>query len=108
MAVFHNPPASTLRVKLGGESIVATGIHRFWKAGKGWTMARDLKAGDVVRMLGGTGRVESVEPDAIQPVFNLEVARGAELLRRQGRGAGPRQQPGRARRPAVRRDPLIR
>ena len=38
------PP--TLRIAIGGESIVATGIHRFWKAGKGWTMARELKAGD--------------------------------------------------------------
>ena len=38
---------------MGGETIVATGIHRFWKAGKGWTMARDLKAGDRLRMIGG-------------------------------------------------------
>ena len=39
-------PPPTLRITIGGESIVATGIHRFWKAGKGWTMARELKAGD--------------------------------------------------------------
>ena len=32
------PPRS--ESKIGGETIVATGIHRFWKAGKGWTMAR--------------------------------------------------------------------
>ncbi len=46
VAVHRNKPAATLRVSIGGETIVATGIHRFWKAGKGWTMARDLKPGD--------------------------------------------------------------
>ena len=100
LAVFHNPPAATLRVRLGGEAIVATGIHRFWKAGKGWTMARDLKPGDPIRRSAGSPAVESVEPDRVQPVFNLEVAEGPQLLRRQARGPGPRQQPGPARRPS--------
>jgi hypothetical protein len=80
LAVFHNPPATTLRVRLGGESIVATGIHRFWKAGKGWTMARDLRPGDAIRQLGGIARVEAVETEAVQPVFNLEVARGSSFF----------------------------
>jgi Pretoxin HINT domain len=80
LAVFHNLPAGTLRVRLGGEAIVATGIHRFWKAGKGWTMARDLKPGDAIRQLGGIARVESVETEAVQPVFNLEVARGSSFF----------------------------
>jgi hypothetical protein len=76
VAVYHNPPNQTLRVALGGEGVVATGIHRFWKAGRGWTMARDLKPGDTVRTLGGTAVVDSVEPVGEQPVFNLEVAGG--------------------------------
>jgi Pretoxin HINT domain len=80
LAVFHNPPAETLRVRIGGETIVATGIHRFWKAGQGWVMARELRPGDALRMLGGTARVESVEPDKNQPVFNLEVAKGADFF----------------------------
>jgi Pretoxin HINT domain len=81
VAAYHNPPNATLRVNLGGdESVVATGIHRFWKAGKGWTMARDLKAGDLVRNLGGVAKVESVEEDKVQPVFNLEVAEGHSFL----------------------------
>lgn len=74
VAVFHNRPTSTFRVRLGNESVVATGIHRFWKAGAGWVMARDLKPGDPVRTLGGTVSVTSVETDEVQPVFNLEVA----------------------------------
>ena len=54
VATHRNPSNPTLRIAIGGESIVATGIHRFWKAGKGWTMARELKAGDRLRMVGGT------------------------------------------------------
>ena len=42
VAVHHNEPAPTLRIGVDGETIIATGIHRFWKAGKGWTMAREL------------------------------------------------------------------
>ena len=56
------------------ETIVATGIHRFWKAGKGWTMARELKPGDRLRMVGGTVQIESIETDKTQPVHNLDVA----------------------------------
>ena len=57
MARFHQPllalhlngPSPTLRIAIDGDTVVATGIHRFWKAGKSWTMARDLKAGDRLR-----------------------------------------------------------
>jgi Pretoxin HINT domain len=80
VAVYHNPPASTVEVRLDDDAIVATGIHRFWSAGKGWTMARDLKPGDRVRVVGGTRRVEAVEPQSVQPVFNLEVARGRSFF----------------------------
>ena len=81
VTAFHNPPSPTLRVNLDGtDAVVATGIHRFWKAGKGWTMARDLKAGDLVRTLGGVAKVSAVEDDRTQPVFNLEVAEGHSFL----------------------------
>ncbi|MHB1556888.1 MAG: polymorphic toxin-type HINT domain-containing protein [Isosphaeraceae bacterium] len=77
VVVYHNPPNSTLRIGLdGGESIVATGIHRLWKSGKGWTMARELKPGDTLRTLGGLARVESVDAEKKQPVYNLQVAEG--------------------------------
>lgn len=74
VAVHRNRPSPTLRIALDGETIVATGIHRFWKAGKGWTMARDLKPGDRLRILGARAEVRSIEPDAAQPVYNLDVA----------------------------------
>ena len=76
VAVFHNPPNATFRIGLDGDSIVATGIHRLWKAGKGWTMVRELKPGDVLRTLGGTASVKSVVEEKVQPVFNLQVADG--------------------------------
>jgi tetratricopeptide (TPR) repeat protein len=84
VGVYHNPPNAVVKVRLGGEAIVATGIHRFWKAGKGWTMARDLRPGDAVRTLGGTASVASVEPGPVQPVFNLEVAENRDFFVGQG------------------------
>lgn len=80
VAVHHNKPAATLRITLGAETIVATGIHRFWKAGKGWVMARDLKPGDAIRTLGGLAEVATVEAASVQPVFNLEVASGQSFF----------------------------
>ena len=77
VTVYHNPPNATFRVALDdGEPIVATGIHRLWKAGKGWTMVRELKPGDSLRTLGGLATIKSVEADRTQPVYNLQVADG--------------------------------
>jgi tetratricopeptide (TPR) repeat protein len=73
VAVHLNKPQPTLRLTAKDDSIVATGIHRFWKAGDGWTMARDLKVGDRLRMVGGIASIESIEPDQTQPVYNLDV-----------------------------------
>jgi hypothetical protein len=74
VAVRHNPPSPTLRLTLGAESVVTTPVHRFWKSGVGWVMARDLKPGDAVRALGGVVRVAATEPHTVQPVYNLDVA----------------------------------
>ena len=80
LTAYHNPPNATLRIDLGNETIVATGIHRFWKAGRGWVMARELKPGDALRTLGGLAVVKSVEKDQVQPVFNLQVADGESFF----------------------------
>ncbi len=40
VVVLHNPPNATLRIELDHDAIVVTGIHRLWKAGQGWVMAR--------------------------------------------------------------------
>jgi hypothetical protein len=80
--VYHNPPNATFRIELeeGDEAIVATGIHRLWKAGQGWTMARELRPGDRLRTLGGIVAVKSVDADRVQPVYNLEVADGESFF----------------------------
>lgn len=80
IAVFHNRPALTYAVGLGGETVSATGIHRFWKSGHGWVMARDLKPGDKIRTLNGPVEVKSVETESAVPVFNLEVASGQSFF----------------------------
>jgi hypothetical protein len=80
VAVYHNPPNETFRIELDGEAIVATGIHRFWKAGRGWVMARELKVGDTLRTLGGVVVVKAVAKQGVQPVFNLRVAEGESFF----------------------------
>jgi hypothetical protein len=73
--VHHNPPGKTLRVSLtSGESLVCSVYHRFWRANLGWAMARELKTGDTLRTVGGLIQVTHVEPDEIQPLYNLDVA----------------------------------
>ncbi len=73
VASFHNPPSETLRVEFGEDFVVATGIHRFWRVGIGWTMARDLRVGDVLRLARGEAFVTSVSRSDFQPVHNLAV-----------------------------------
>ncbi len=74
LVVHHNPPSPTFLIKLAGDTIVSSPFHRFWKTGKGWVMARDLKAGDTLRLLDGLSAVESVESGPVQLVYNLDVA----------------------------------
>jgi hypothetical protein len=73
LAAVRNKPDAVWKINLGQETIQATGIHRFWKVGQGWTMARDLKPGDSLRALGAVAEVKAVELDRVQPVFNLKV-----------------------------------
>ncbi len=84
LAIFHNPPAATWRIRLdageAAETIVATGIHRFWSAGRGWVMARNLERGDAIRTLASRGVVSSSRPGAVEPVFNLEVGEDRSFL----------------------------
>jgi tetratricopeptide (TPR) repeat protein len=80
MAVHRTKTAATIRVAVERETIVATGIHRFWKTGKGWTMARDLKAGDRLRMPGSVVEVRAVENDKNQTVYNLDIAENGDFF----------------------------
>jgi hypothetical protein len=79
-AVFHNRPGRTLRIAFDTETITATPIHRFWVAGRGWVMARELKPGDPVRTLRGVARVDAISEGEVQPVYNLTVEEGRSFL----------------------------
>jgi hypothetical protein len=80
LTVFHYPPTETLRLQVQGDSLVTSPLHRFWRVGDGWIMARDLKPGDAIRTLRGQVPVQGVEPDTKQPVFNLNVAEDSSFL----------------------------
>jgi hypothetical protein len=73
--VHHNPPSATVRLVLNnGETLTPSIYHRFWCAGYGWVMARDLKPGDILRTLEGRARIASASAGLTEPVFNLDVA----------------------------------
>jgi hypothetical protein len=75
LVVHHNAPGATLRVTTSdGQTVAASTYHRFWIAGKGWSMARDLKAGDTLRTLNGLTKIVSVTEGKVEPLFNLVVA----------------------------------
>ena len=80
LVVHRNPPSPTFKVDLDGQPVVSSHFHRFWVAGKGWVMARDLKVGDPIRTLGGVAKVTAIEADKVQPVFNLDVADDADFF----------------------------
>jgi tetratricopeptide (TPR) repeat protein len=76
----HNPPSPTFRVTFGDDSIVTSPSHRFWVAGRGWVMARELKVGDPIRTLGDVAKVTAIESDKVQLVYNLDVADDADFF----------------------------
>ena len=81
LSVFHNPPSRVLRIELSGnDAIVTTDIHRFWLVGKGWTMARELKQGDRMRLVSGVAEVVAIGTAPRQSVYNLEVARNRNFF----------------------------
>jgi hypothetical protein len=81
LVVHHNAPNRTLRIKLSNNEILAASIyHRFWRSGRGWALARELKPGDILRTLGSTVRVDSVEPGVIEPLYNLDVMKNRSFF----------------------------
>ena len=67
------PPAKMVEIKAGGEEIYTTLGHPFWVAGRGWQMAKQLKAGDLLHGLAGATPIESVNPAGEHAAHNLVV-----------------------------------
>lgn len=75
LAAHRSPPWETRRLTLNDSAPIVTCVyHRFWKTGEGWVMARDLKKGDVIRVLTGVAAVTEIVPGPALPVYNLDVA----------------------------------
>jgi hypothetical protein len=73
--VHHNAPSATIRLALdNGDALTASIYHRFWRAGIGWKMARELRPGDILRTFTGLARIVSAKPGPVVPVYNLDVA----------------------------------
>jgi hypothetical protein len=73
VVAVRNQPAELLNIKLPNEEVRATGIHRFWKAGQGWVMSRDLRPGDRLRAVDGVVEIVRVDRDRTEPVYNLQL-----------------------------------
>jgi hypothetical protein len=73
-------PSPTYRLTFNTDIVVATGIQRFWQVGRGWTMARDLKTGDRVRIVAANDMVTESTPADIQPAYHLDVADDGDLF----------------------------
>jgi hypothetical protein len=69
------PRSALLHISLPDETIVASGGHPFWIAGRGWVNARHLEPGMLVHTVTGTVPVKRVdiEEQGQQPVYNLVV-----------------------------------
>ncbi len=80
LMVHHNPPSPTFEIKLVDDTIVSSPFHRFWKVGVGWVMARDIQAGDRLRLLNGTAVVSESRAGDVIRVYNLDVAEDADFF----------------------------
>lgn len=67
------PAKPLVSLQFGNESIDATGGHRFWATGEGWTKARDLRAKTLIRTVTGNSAVGSVESGPTAETYNLVV-----------------------------------
>lgn len=68
-------PASKANFELqfGPEAVTCTSGHNFWKAGTGWTKARDLDVGDRIRTPSRTATITGVTRTAPAKTYNLVV-----------------------------------
>jgi hypothetical protein len=73
MGTTVRPPAKLVRITTTEEQIVTTLGHPFWVNGHGWKMAKELEAGDLLHSLGGSVRVDKVEPAGEDKAYNLVV-----------------------------------
>jgi hypothetical protein len=69
-----------VRIAIANETLRATDVERFWKAGEGWAMARALAPGDRVRALGGSVAIKLKWDEPETTVVSLEVAQNHDFF----------------------------
>ena len=67
------PAKPLVSLSIGDEAITATGGHRFWVSGEGWTKARDLRPGSLVHTVRGSAAVGSIDSGPTKETYNLVV-----------------------------------
>ncbi len=74
LATTVRPPTAIVEVRCSGAAPVAAAAgHPFWVAGKGWEIARFLKAGDRLWTMRGLATIENVEAKPAAEAYNLVV-----------------------------------
>lgn len=68
------PPKELWTVRVGQDSFVLTGGHRFWCSGQGWVKARDLEPQSLLHTVTGNTPVWSAKKGEAAQTYNLEVA----------------------------------
>ena len=68
------PSTPTVELSVGAQTIRATRGHPFWVAGRGWTVAKHLKAGDQLHGLTGAATIDVIEEARPIEVYNLVVS----------------------------------
>jgi hypothetical protein len=68
------PPRELVTLRLGDETIVCTGGHRFWNSGDGWTKARDLAPQTLLSTVTGNTPVWPAKVGPTAETYNLVVA----------------------------------
>ena len=68
------PPRELCTLRLGDETIVCTGGHRFWTSGSGWIKVRDLEPQTLLHTVTGNVPVWTSRKGETAQTYNLVVA----------------------------------
>jgi hypothetical protein len=68
------PQRPLLALEIGPRTVRMTEGHLFWISGRGWTKARDIKAGMLIHDVTGTTVVRPAGSTKAEPTYNLVVA----------------------------------
>jgi len=74
LATTIRPASPLIEVRIGDTLIRGTRGHPYWVSGKGWQMAKELKAGEWLHTAHNPVQIDSAEPSDEAVCYNLVVA----------------------------------